>query len=137
MFNDIASTVDCGRVVTLLLLDLSAVFDTKNHSILLERLAKKHLASLTTLSNGSAHISKIEFSEFISRTIFSSPVVLRFGVSQGSVLGPLLFTIYTAELVDIVNDMAAIYTRMLITTRSIYTAITTTLRRQRSSLRDA
>ena len=63
VLNDIATAVDCERVMALCLLYLTSVFDTVDQSILLE------LSSLTSLSNGSAHISKTEFFEFISRPI--------------------------------------------------------------------
>ena len=38
--SDILQTLDSGRVVALVLLDLSAAFDTTDHTILIERLHK-------------------------------------------------------------------------------------------------
>ncbi len=100
--NDILRSMDEGEVVLLLLLDLSAAFDTLDHHIMLQRL-KSHFGIdgvvLKWIESYLTHrrqcvLIKDERSE-------SKP--LKYGVPQGSVLGPLLFTAYTAPLSDIAD----------------------------------
>ena len=87
--------MDEGKVTALTLLDLSAAFDTIAHSILLGRLEDW----LGVTGGGGAHdwlrsylsgrSQQVKLGECLSRK-----VDLPFGAPQGSVLGPLLFTIY-------------------------------------------
>ena len=95
--NDIALSVDSAKAVTLALLDLSVVFDMTDHSLLNDCLHNLFGLDVTVLlwiksylSNGKQKI-KI-------RDSFSEAVILHFRVTQGSILGPLLFTLYTSPL---------------------------------------
>ena len=81
--------VDSRRGVLLVLLDLSAAFDTLDHSTVLRRLrsiglSQTVLAWFLSYLVGRTNSIKI-------RDVKSVPAVLQHGVSQGSVLGPLLF----------------------------------------------
>jgi len=57
--NDILGALDCKSSVVLVLLDLTAAFDTLDHAILTSRL--QHVVSLQgAVLIGSLHISPIE-----------------------------------------------------------------------------
>ena len=92
--NDILSSMDDGRVTALTLLDLSAAFDTIDHTILLRRLSNwfgvsgKALDWFKSCLTGRSQRIKLG-------NCLSSRSDLSFGDPQGSVLGPLHFTLYT------------------------------------------
>ena len=101
--NDILLNMSSQRVTLLVLLDLSAAFDTVDHAILLKRL---------TTDFGIGGKALEWFSSYLSgrsqRVLFegatSDSFDLRFGVPQGSCLGPLLFVVYASKLFEIAQD---------------------------------
>ncbi len=101
--NDILMNMNNQEVTLLVLLDLSAAFDTVDHSILLKRLQEDFGISGTVLSWFSSYLSgrsqkvKIE-------GVCSKKFDLSFGVPQGSCLGPLLFILYTSKLFKIIES---------------------------------
>ena len=85
VLSDILEAVDRGDVAALILLDLSAAFDTVDHDILLQRL------QLSFGIDGSAHrwfrLYLTDRSQFVRRGLLKSAVSrLLCGVPQGSVL---------------------------------------------------
>ena len=100
VYNDIAIALDQNRSVILLLLDLSAAFDTVNHSILLSRLSHPFGIGGTALEWFRSYLTnRTQFVNVNGST--SERHVLQFDVPQGSVLGPLLYSMYTSPLSDI------------------------------------
>ena len=87
----------------MVLLDLSAAFDTIDHNILLKRLNSCFGISQTAFSLLSSYVTNRSQSVVIGEE-HSSELPLLHGVPQGSVLGPLLFTLYTTPLSHLLTD---------------------------------
>ena len=100
--NDILQAVDSHGGAILVLLDLSAAFDTIDHKKLLDLLDVSFGIRGDTLKWFSSYLINRTQSVHIGST-FSTEQTLSFGVPQGSVLGPILFTIYTTPLGQIIR----------------------------------
>jgi len=100
--NDILCALDDNKNVFLVLLDLSAAFDTVNHSTLLNRLSSRIGLSGIALQWFESYLLGRKQCVCIGG-VNSKFHDLDCGVPQGSVLGPILFTIYTAPLGDLVR----------------------------------
>ena len=105
--NDILVSLDSVHSTVFLLLDLSAAFDTIDRNILLHRL--KHW--LGTASSALSLLSSFLTNRFQTVVVSNSksqPVLLEFGNPQGSVLGPLLYSLYTTPLHSIISKYLGI-----------------------------
>ena len=85
------------------LLDLSAAFDTLDHHIMLQRLSLSFGLSGTVLKWFSSYLTGRHFFVIIDG-IKSDLTPLEFGVPQGSVLGPMLYTLYTLPLGNVIRQ---------------------------------
>ena len=84
----------------LLLLDFSRTFDTLDHNILPDRLSQRFGVAGHALELFTSYLSDRQQTVYINGCQ-SSQQSLRCSVPQGSVLGPVLFTLYTSPLGDI------------------------------------
>ena len=98
--TDIVTAIDQKKHVILVLLDLSAAFDTLDHKILIERLESRFGVSGIMLNWFRSYLENRTQSVSING-FNSEKSELECGVPQGTVLGPTLFTLYTAPLEDI------------------------------------
>ena len=106
--NDILVSMDQHYGVVLVLLDLSAAFDTIDHDNLLHQLSERLGIRDRAQAWFSSYLS--DRTQSVSIDGVSSPATtLKYGVPQGSVLGPLLYTIYTLRLGNILEDAGIQY----------------------------
>ena len=91
-----------GRVAALVLLDLSAAFDTTDHSILIERLEHTHGISGDALKWMASYLRERNQQVIICDASLAD-VLLEYDVTQGSILGPKLYSLYTRPLGDVIE----------------------------------
>ena len=105
--NDLVTNACSGKASLLVLLDLSAAFDTVDHDVLLADLFScgiredAHSLLKSCLTNRFQHTS-------VGASL-PEPVHLQFGVPQGSVLGPIPFTLYTSSLATLLGAHIVAY----------------------------
>ena len=85
--NDILKSLDMGNNTILVLLDLSAAFDTIDHGILLRRLEQHFHISGKPLAWMKSYLTDRHQSVYING-VLSDPVPMKYSAPQGSVLGP-------------------------------------------------
>ena len=100
--NDILRALDSRSSVILLLLDLSAAFDTVDHQILLSRLSSRFGIKGAALQWFNSYLTNRKQFVYINDSR-SSVKNLHCGVPQGSVLGPILYVLYISPIGDILR----------------------------------
>jgi len=97
VLNNMINSIDQGHVGAIMLLDMSAAFDTVDHTIMLDVLSRRFglqdealnwLEDFLTDRRQANHNGATECDD----------VVLRFGVPQGSVIGPKRFIEYAEDV---------------------------------------
>ena len=100
--NDILSALDAGSSTILLMLDLSATFDTIDHDILLSRLCNVYGITGNALDWFRSYVTG-RIQPVVIKDSVSVDQGLDFGVTQGSVLGPRIYCMYTKPVSDIIQ----------------------------------
>lgn len=101
--NDILLAADAGECTVLVLLDLSAAFDSVDHNILINRLQNLVGLSGAVLKWFSSYLTGRSFSVYVNH-VMSDTTEMSCGVPQGSVLGPILFLLYMLPLGQLIRQ---------------------------------
>ena len=105
------SAVDEKRVTGILMLDQSKTFDSAQHKILLANLNTLDVSPEALSWLESYHTDRQQFVQINSSR--SNLLTVSRGVTQGSVLGPLLFDLYTNDLLCLKHLKCGILSRWL------------------------
>ena len=117
--------MDSGMVTGAVFIDLTKAFDTVNHSILLLKLKCLGVSadSVTYKWFESYLCNRCQVTVY--KNVQSDMDILPIGVPQGSILGPLLFTIYINDLPNYLNHcyvtLYADDTVLYVSSKSVYT----------------
>ena len=85
----------------MILVDLQKAFDTLDHGVLLEKM--KYFGFRTSVIKWfESYLSNRKF--LVCIDVFSEAGTLKYGVPQGSILGPLLFLLYVNDLPQSLSD---------------------------------
>ena len=116
--------MDKDKITAFTLLDLSSAFDTIDHDILIRSSSVWHGIYGTALRWFSSYLTDI-YKRVKIANCFSAALPTSCGVPQGSVLGPLLLTLYITPLSSVIqthnldNHLYADYTQLLKPTQGL------------------
>ena len=101
--NDLLWVMEHQEVTLLVVIDLSAAFDTVDHDLLLSILSRKFGVIDNALKWFNSYLRPMRFQIEIDDTK-SKEIELPFLVPQGSCAGPVLYSAYASTLQEVIQD---------------------------------
>ena len=100
--NDLLQSIDDNKAVLVVLLDMSAAFDTVDHALFLQRLDKRFGIRGYANSWFKTYLENRTTKVAINQ-MFSDDHILKYSLPQGSIIGPQGFIMYTSPIGDIIR----------------------------------
>ena len=101
--NDFIAAIDNHQAVLLVMLDLSAAFDTIDHNIFVHRLKQEFSISDTALDWFSSYLRN-RTNRVCIYGASSATHIMEFGFPQGSIMGPIGYSLYTHPVGKILRN---------------------------------
>ena len=108
VFDDLVGNAEKQYATLLLSLDISSAFDTIDHTILCSRIREDFGVDGTALKWLHSYLVERQMYVALAKAK-SDPVCCKFGVPQGSVLGPILFSLYISPIGRLVESYGCSY----------------------------
>ena len=103
LYNDVLHNMENQLLTPLVAIDLSAAFDTVDHSLLIDILENCFGVCGVARDWIVSYLADRQFDVVINDSR-SSPIDINFSVPQGSINGPIYFTCYASTLSHVVGD---------------------------------
>ena len=100
--SDFLQYVDNKKTVLLVLLDMSAAFDTVDHPILIQRLRDRFGLRESVASWFQSYFENRTMRVSIKNVLYDEHV-LNYSLPQGSIIGPQGFILYTSPVGDVIR----------------------------------